>query len=248
MKPPLVRVIAQLQFPVLTSVNSQDFVAPFQEAIRSDYPVLRPEQVKGIVFGPNGVKEARSTTTWRFSNVDGTWRVSLAPEFIALETTSYESRADFLARFEKVLHALVKHVDPKVIDRLGVRYIDRLEGDDLENLRKWVRPEVCGILASPLASAARHALCENAFELRDEQAEVLARWGLLPRLATVDPAAIEPIDATSWLLDLDVYRVATRKLQVAEVVEEAKRYAERIYSIFRWAVTDDFLRRYGAQL
>lgn len=245
---PLVLVIAQVRFPLLTSIESRDFVAPFQEAIRSEYPVLRPEQVRGFVFGPTGVKESRSTTTWRFSDVDGAWKVTLASDFLAIETSAYSSRVDFLNRFESVLHALVTFIDPKVVDRLGVRYIDRVVGNDLDQLPQWVRPEVCGILGTPLASAARHALCESVFELRDEQAEVLARWGLLPPKATVDPAAIEPAETASWLLDLDVYRVQTRRLDVAEVVQQARAYAERIYTIFRWAVTPEFLRRYGGRL
>ncbi len=32
---------------------------------------------------------------------------------------------------------------------------------------------------------------------------------------------------------------------VEHVVTEAQRYAERIYTLFRWAVTEEFLSRYG---
>lgn len=34
---------------------------------------------------------------------------------------------------------------------------------------------------------------------------------------------------------------------VGRVIAEAKRYAERIYTIFRWAVTDEFLVRYAGK-
>jgi hypothetical protein len=34
---------------------------------------------------------------------------------------------------------------------------------------------------------------------------------------------------------------------VDRVVEEAQGYAARIYAIFRWAVTDEFLTRYGGK-
>ena len=34
---------------------------------------------------------------------------------------------------------------------------------------------------------------------------------------------------------------------VDSVVAEAQRYAERIYTIFRWVVTDEFLARYGGK-
>jgi hypothetical protein len=32
------------------------------------------------------------------------------------------------------------------------------------------------------------------------------------------------------------------------IVAEAQRFSERIYTIFRWSVTDDFLVRYGGRL
>ncbi|MGD8207441.1 MAG: TIGR04255 family protein, partial [Thiohalocapsa sp.] len=46
---PLVRVIAQVRFPLVASVEKGDFIAPFQEAIRAEYPVLRPEQNRSVV-------------------------------------------------------------------------------------------------------------------------------------------------------------------------------------------------------
>ena len=76
-------------------------------------------------------------------------------------------------------------------------------------------------------------------------ARVLARWGCLPPGATVDPSAIEPAKEKSWILDLDMFSTTPVPFAVDRVVAEAQRYAERIYTVFRWAVTDDFLARYG---
>jgi len=233
---PLVRVIAQLRFPEILSVEQRDFVAPFQEAIRSKYPVLRQEQTQGILLGPGGVAPA---------DTDGHWRVSLTPDFVALETTSYVSRSDFFGRLKAVAQALDEHLEPAQLDRLGVRYIDRITGDAVDDIAKLVRPEVRGITGTIAATHAAHALCESLFEVGD--ARVLARWGFLPPGATVDPAAIEPANEKSWLLDLDMFSATPTPFVVDQVVEQAQRYAERIYTIFRWAVTDEFLVRYGGK-
>lgn len=243
---PLVRVIAQLRFPLIASVDKRDFIAPFQEAIRQNYPVLRPEQSRSLVFGPEGVVDARSSSTWRFSDSRG-WRVSLAPEFVALETTRYTSRDDFLTRFEEVLIALREHVNPRVADRLGIRYIDRITGTNLEDLPRLVRPEVAGVVATRLVEHAVHAICETLFMLPGGAGQLMARWGLVPPKGTVDPAAVDAIDEKSWLLDLDAFIAETRPLDVAATVSQAREFAERIYSFFRWAVDDEFLRRYGAE-
>jgi uncharacterized protein (TIGR04255 family) len=242
---PLVRVIAQLRFPEILSVEQRDFVAPFQEAIRTKYPVLRQEQTQGILVGPAGLAPARSQTAWRFGDTDGHWRVSLTPEFLALETTKYVSRSDFLARLKAVATALDEHIEPAQVDRLGVRYIDRITAAAVDDIAKLVRAEVRGITGTNAATHAAHALSETMFEVAD--ARFLARWGFLPPGATVDPAAIEPATEKSWLLDLDMFSATPMPFAVDQIVERAQGYAERIYTVFRWAVTDEFLMRYGGQ-
>lgn len=242
---PLVRVIAQVRFPEILAIEQRDFVAAFQEAVRPTYPVLRQEQIQGFVMGPEGLAPARPLVAWRFGDIEGHWRVSLAPGFVALETTRYRSRSDLLERFGTVLEALRAHVGPQLVDRIGVRYIDRITGPDVDDIDELVRPEVRGILATPAAGHATHALAESLFEV--PEAWVRARWGRLPPNATVDPAAIEPIADQSWILDLDMSSAAPVPFSVGAAVVEARRFAERIYTIFRWAVTDGFLRRYGGR-
>jgi uncharacterized protein (TIGR04255 family) len=240
---PLVRVIAQVRFPEILAVEQRDFVAPFQEALRATYPVLRQEQTQGLLLSPAGIAPTKPQLAWRFGDIDGHWRVSLTPEFLALETTKYTSRSDFCARLRAVVEALDEHVEPKLIDRLGVRYIDRITGAAVDEIASLVRPEVRGITGTDAATHVAHALSESMFELPD--ARVLARWGRLPAGTTVDPAAIEPAQEKSWILDLDMFSAAPMPFAVDRVVAEAQRFAERIYTIFRWAVTDDFLRRYA---
>jgi len=242
---PLVRVIAQFRFPEILSVEQRDFVAPFQEAIRRTYSVLRQEQTQGILLSPGGAAPAKPQIAWRFSDTEGFWRVSLTPEFLALETTKYVSRSDFFGRLKSLAEALDEHIEPGQLDRLGVRYIDRITGDAVDDIAKLVRPEVRGITGTIAATHAVHALSESMFEL--PEARVLARWGCLPPGATVDPAAIEPENEKSWILDLDMFSAAPMPFIVEDVVAEAQRYAERIYTVFRWAVTDDFLVRYGGK-
>jgi len=243
---PLVRVIGQLRFPLVAAIEQRDFIAPFQEAIRASYPVLRQEQTQQILFGANIAAPAHSVSTaWRFNSEDNHWRVSLTSDFLALETTRYTSRSDFLARLEQVVSALAFRIDPKLLDRLGIRYIDRISGDALADIVRLVRPEVRGLLGTPAAGTVSHSITETMFT-RDD-AQVLARWGRLPPNVTVDPAAIEPSDAASWILDLDMFSAAPTPFAVERVITDARGYMERLYTFFRWAVTDEFLRHFGAK-
>jgi uncharacterized protein (TIGR04255 family) len=240
---PLARVLVQVRFPEVLAIEQRGFVAPFQEAIRSVYPVLREEQVQEIVAAPGGAVQARTNLAWRFSDAEGHWRASLTAGFLALETTKYSSRADLIGRLGILLEALGKHIEPRQIDRFGVRYIDRVVGPAVAEIGSLVRHEVCGIAGSPAAQYAVHGLTETLFALGEDR--ILARWAHLPPGSTLDPAAIEPVAEQSWILDLDMFSTTTSPYAVPELVARARSYTERLYAFFRWAVTDEFLRRYG---
>jgi uncharacterized protein (TIGR04255 family) len=245
---PLVRVIAQVRFPVIVSIEKREFIAPFQEALRGTYPALRPEKIRGFVVGPQEVAPVQSQVVWRFNDGHENWRVSLAPDFIALETTSYSSRSDFLERLQVALTALNEHIGPKIVDRLGLRYIDRVIEQDVDDITELVRSEVISILATPMAAYAQQSLSESLFAVPNTIAQLRARWGRVPPHGTVDPSAIEPVENPSWILDLDMFSVRSRPFDTEELVAEARIYAERIYTLFRWAVRDEFLRLYGGDL
>ncbi len=242
---PLVRVIVQIRFPSILSIEKRDFVAPFQEDIRGSYPVLRAEQTRGIVLGPDGPAQLPPNVTWRFTSADEQWRVSLASDFVAIETTAYRSRTDLLSRLEEVVGALETRIVPRTVDRLGVRYIDRLTGESIGAIDRLVRPEMLGVAGTAAGALAQLSISEALFDFPDHPAQMRARWGLLPSGGTFDPAAIDPLDERSWILDLDVFSEGSRPFETCGILSQARFFAERSYSFFRWAVTDDFLRRYG---
>lgn len=249
-KAPLVRVVTRINFPVVVSIGKPEFIAPFQETLRGIYPVLRPEQALGLVFSRvvGTPPTPQTQTTWRFSQPDNLWRVALAPNFLAIETTAYQSKDDFVQRAKLVVDALGEHVNPQLVDRIGIRFIDRIVGAPLKNLTKYVRPEVVGMLSSEVASNVQHAMTECLFDLPDDKAQLLARWGRVPPNATVDPAALDAIEEPSWILDLDMFSKESSAFTSKGVLERISTYAERIYAFFRWAVTDDFLKLYGGRL
>ncbi len=243
---PLVKVIAQVRFPLIASIEKAAFIGGFQEAIRGRYPFLQQAQAQHLLVGADAVQHARGPILWRFHDEANSWRVSLAPSFLALETTRYESRVDLLERLAEIVAALHEHVDPGFVERLGLRYIDHVVGDSVvAELPELVRPEVAGVVATPLAAATRVALSEHAFELPDERGEATVRWGIVPGGSTVDPAALPPVEHPSWVLDIDAFVARQQPFEPEPVMAQAKSLAERVYSIFRWVVTDGFLRRYG---
>lgn len=241
---PLVRVIAQVRFPLIASIDTREFIAPFQEAIRKRYPVLRLEQSTNLMFGPNGAAQSR-TNTWRFHDVAEEWRVSLAPDYVAIEALRYSSRQDFLERFDQLLRAVRDHIDPQLVDRLGIRYVDRVTGAPLGRLGALIRAELMGVLASELSEHVQHSITESVFVLPEGAGVVRARWGSVPAGATVDLNAVPPIAEDSWILDLDAFREGPQPFDPEAIGAQATSLATRIYTLFRWAVTPEFLTTYG---
>ena len=246
---PLVSVIAQVRFPAVMSIEPDSkFVAPFQEALRKDYPVLRQERQLQVLIGPSGGFPQDAGTILRFEQQDpDAWQVTLAPNFVSLSAKRYSRRSDFLSRLAVVLHALESWLDPKVCDRVGVRYIDRVSGEHLARLPELVRPEVLGIRGATIDGGVEvvHTLADALFKL-DDASEFRSRWGLLPTGATYDPG-IEPAGEQSWVLDLDHYSAQPVDFDLAAISGKVATFCDRIYRFFRWSVTDEFLDEFGAE-
>lgn len=244
---PLVRVIAQARFSSILAVQGAEHVAPFQEAIRDAYPVLSEEHAQSVVLGAQGATTGQPRVTWRFEDAEGEWRVSLAPDFVALEATKYTSRTDFLERMQIILAAVGEHIGPAVVQRIGLRYIARVTGEELGDITKLIRPEMLGIVKSPLFAHMRHAVSDVMLDVPESDGDLRARWGYLPPGGAIDMEALDPINEPCWMLDFDMFSAQQRPFASGVIIEELGRFAERLYTLFRWAVTDGFLRRYGGQ-
>lgn len=251
---PLVKVLAQLRFPVNARIDTTEGVAGFQDLLRDIYPVMRQEQqlAFAVPMGapPIGAQMAATAAyLWRLSSLEGDWTVVISRDFLAIETSNYISRDDFLERFEQVLDSMTKAgLSPAVSDRLGMRYIDRIEGEEmLSDLPALVRPEVLGVGDVELPEHSEIIGSASQTDLRIDDVRIRAGWGLLPPNAVMLPG-IDGVDAKTWVLDVDVYTERVAPFSVQDVVNEAKVAADHAYRFFRWAVTDEFLRRHGGAL
>lgn len=249
---PLISVLAQLRFPAQPGFDQRETLAPFLEALHDRYPVVREETVRGIVFQPfhsvDTAKpiEPKAWAIWRLSDVENSWRVSLARDFLALETsTAYISHGDFIGRLQSILEAFPVSLRPPVIDRFGLRYVDRLKGPALLRITELVRSELLGVLSTIDAASVTQAFSESVFDVAPDR--LFARWGRLPPNASYDPGTLVPIAEPSWVLDLDMSRETTRPFNIESLVNDARIYADRIYTFFRWAIKPEFIKHFNEE-
>lgn len=245
---PLVRVLAQIKFPTILSIGTNDSeVAAFQEKIRSVYPILEREQVFQLVMVSQSVPpEGRPGVVWKFRDLNHHWQVTLAPDFVTLEAFQYSSRADFSERLENVLAAVQSTYAPSAALRIGVRYVDCIKPPHVDRIEDYFRPEVLGIYKTELGKAAEVNMTECL--LRAEEGQIQCRWGLLPAGTSHDPGIPLPAEGKSWVLDIDMFSNEQMPFDAAELSEVARTYSGRLYAIFRWMIKDEFLLAFGGKL
>lgn len=243
---PLVRVLAQLSFSEIYSISQRDFIASFQERIRQTYRTVRPEEMTVVSVGPAG-QSVRTETVWRFYDAAEVWRVSLAPNFVSLETRIYTNRRDFVRRIAELAAAVDESFKVGGFNRIGVRYIDQVHGAPLEQLREIVDPAFLGIYAKKRdMSSVQHFYSEMVASV--VEGEMSSRWGMLPANATYDINVLTPIPHPSWFLDVDVYTEALEPGKLVEtlaVQDVAHALATRAYAVFKWATNEKFDAAFG---
>lgn len=244
---PLASVLAQIRFTPVAKLADQEFVAEFQERIRKAYPFFSQDNGVMITVKADGVERAEHRT-WRFMDSEKSWRVSLTPDFVALETRNYRDRDDFCARLLTLCEALKETVDPGLMMRIGIRYVDRMYGDDFEKFDQYVKPEMSG----PFAPHHQQSIIRTGHQVNadTDEGSIAARWGVLPAGETHDPESAPPLDVDSWYLDIDSFseKSAPVEFEPKVIYEEALSLAARSYAFFRWAITNEFLQACGGKV
>lgn len=242
---PLSLVVTQFRFAPIMKIEDQSYIASFQEQVRGEYPLLAREQLNlNVALGDGSQPVSNTRTIWRMTSIDGAWRLILSQEFVALETTDYLSRADFLDRWKRILGAFAANIHGVAGLRYGLRYVNRIEGSDLvARIPELVRKEALGVAS--LLPPAGVSLTESVFKVAE--GTMLARWGFLPANTTHD-MAITATPHPSWVLDYDLFVEGLQSgapLGTDDVLRKAEEFCHRGYAFFRWMTTPAFLDAFG---
>ncbi len=239
---PLEAVFAQVTFPVQLSFDQEDVAAQFQVALSDQYPILRKQQ--SVTFKIEGSEPTSVTSQyWRFHAADHRRHVSLGTTFLAFDCADYVDRSRFVGDFVELLKLMIEIGGPTFIDRLGVRYVNRISGDDADpdSLVRWIDRSTLGPL-SLVSSESRWALdtTQSHAALSREDRRIQARWGLCDADQPFAPG-IRPHLERSWVLDIDCFSDTPQALELESIQSELEEHCKVAYSFFRWAMTDDFI-------
>ncbi|WP_135058924.1 TIGR04255 family protein, partial [Paracoccus salipaludis] len=225
--------------------RDDSYIVEFQDRIRKVYPFV--ERIEAVPLPiPGSAPEISGTEVhWNFSSVDKKWRVVLAANAITLETKDYNGHIDFIKRFGFILNALADTVQPTVMIRIGYRYINRLQSpEDLSNIQILVRENLIGLADAKIRENVVQSVAQST--CRTKEGGIVVHWGILPPNTAMSDL-MDRLDTNSWILDIDAF---TQPEQAEEfIVDKAltslNYLSDRAYAFFRWAITEEFLKRFG---
>ncbi|CAN5602990.1 hypothetical protein BH11ACT8_BH11ACT8_11900 [soil metagenome] len=250
---PLVSVLFQVRFPGVASRIVQQLDANvIQQALADSFPFATQEQSFSLLVQPGQPPMQQAAgKVWVLHNADRTWTANIAGDSVALTTTAYESRQDFLQRAELFLKVIEETTGVPAMNRLGVRYLNRVaelnvDGQDwLQNLAIGAR----GILheAATFPEHRPHVVQAQSQMLYKwpppTSHNLQCTWGLVPPNVVTDPN-MEPVAGESWLLDLDAFIEGQRSFHANSVVQQIDELANRAYRFFRWVLPPAALARF----
>jgi uncharacterized protein (TIGR04255 family) len=242
-KAPLDLVVCQLRYENNLGVSDSRTARAFQEAFggrHGRYPLV--EQILGRAVNVTVDEESAKTTTapalsgWRFSGGDDGWTVSLMPDHVAVETSAYVDWAGFRQRLEEVLRAAADVVEPAFEQRLGLRYIDRLGGLQIEKPQDWARyisRDLLGpVVNEDLGPAVRAMRQILSIHISDELSCNFAHGFV------VDSDGSE-LDF-GYLLDYDLFRNVPRPFDVDDVLETTDQLNHIALQLFQASIDRDY--------
>lgn len=244
---PLALVLCQLRWPDFSHLQGDltEAARAFGSAI-DGYPVMSNLHEVAYTITPEGVTQAPGEKIFQWHSVNGVWHVSLSRRFVSLYCIKYTSFPDFLNRLEPVFAALETQVKIPLIDRVGVRYVNRItDARVVENLAEYMRPEVLGYSGLTAKSEdIRLGSSANQARYLVEDAALQVRSGLVPAGETVDPA-VPPVQEPSWVLDLDASSEKIVPFDMSAVLAAAGRLSDFAYDFFKHVSTEGFLKEFG---
>ncbi|MGB3312707.1 MAG: TIGR04255 family protein [Nodosilinea sp.] len=235
---PLIEVVCQLRFPPILKISHQEPVE-FQDEIRFQYPLFEatkaqlPSEISKIVqqFG----LPLQSDTTYSFKSEDQRWNLSIAKDFIALTTSSYERYEQFKQRLEESLEIFERIYKPSSYTRVGLRYQDLIIRSKLgiedKNWSELIAKHIASELHDPEISSSIQTIVKNLI-LKTESGQINLNHGLV----TVKESQ-EDTEEIAYLFDADFY--AEQKIEGNEDVWNVlNQFNQSAGRLFRWSITD----------
>lgn len=244
-KAPLEAAVIEVRFTAAVAEISPADAAALRDALAegtgTDYPGIQPafQQQVQIDFGTQGVSSVREQSKgWQISSATGASRVTLMPDVLIMQIGEYERWSTSMKTPLGILLATLERlVEPSLVHRIGLRYIDRFQDPECDSVSSW-KGRIDAALLGPVLNEAFGDKVRGA----QQQIEIALddHHGALLRHGPVPDAASKSVQ---YLLDTDVFRHSTFEFNAAAVLASASRLNRTALSLFQASMTEDYLRQ-----
>lgn len=226
-----------VEVPVEVAARVRDALV---EAVGIDFPTLQPamQRAMQINFNADGASwSGDQTTGWQVASSDGQYSATLFPGSVVWQVGDYKRWSlSMRAPLEVLLGAVETDLAPSLVQRIGLRYVDRFVDPSCMALRDWVG-KIDGTVLGPLGNPVFGAMVRGA----QQQIELAldGRHGALLRHGPIPDQASKTVN---YLLDLDVFAHGANAFIVADIVATAERLNRTALSLFQQCVSTDYLK------
>ncbi|MEM9861235.1 MAG: TIGR04255 family protein [Myxococcota bacterium] len=230
---PLEAVVVQLRFDPILRVR--EHVVDFQDGIRHRFPKYEEQVTQSFEITPFRGVRVRENLEFRFRTSDKAGTALLSTEAVAVETRAHIERGALLEDFGVVMHALRSAYSPINPLRLGLRYVNVLDREqisaDLGEELGWHDLVAGDFIRIPCGLANLDGMAFGS-ELSGD----LDDGRLTLRYAMVS----EKDSAPRFRIDLD--RSVEGNVDLDRIQDTLMGFAGDIYSVFMSAAGDKLVR------
>jgi uncharacterized protein (TIGR04255 family) len=204
---PLQLVAFELQFPRVPSLDTDELHSNLYERLRERLPILGPPPVLAVDVGPGGANQVAKGI--RFLDRQRTKTVTVGARSLTVETSAYERYELFADLIWTVVGEVNEAVCFPGVSRIGLRYINEIAIEGVQNLDDW-RPWINdNLLAGGVLSGYETLDYRAAAVVQvSERQQMAVRFGILAD-PVVNPTGPLRVDNSPkglyFLLDIDSY-------------------------------------------
>lgn len=210
------------------------------EATGMQFPQIKPAQQRmvQIELGPDGsqLSNKEGLTGWQILSVDGSNMVTVMPDNVIMQTTSYSRWSDSMGQpLSAVLGVLAETIKPELRTRLGLRYVDRFRDPEASKPGAWrgrLRDEILG----PLGSEDFGELVRGAQQQLELYIDVNHRSILRHGFTSEEDQSV------GYLIDIDVFNELSIPFDADNIAANAVQLNRTALSLFQSCLNIDYLR------
>ncbi|MGW0117715.1 TIGR04255 family protein [Streptomyces sp. NPDC003327] len=240
---PVELAIAEVRFAgVGESVSTGQALAikDFAEARGVSFTSLEPAQKNelSVEFGPSGANPQVQVSArgWQFGRDGGQILATIMPDSLVIQTNRYERWSTSLRPIlEALILGIEENLKPELLNRLGVRYINRLVDAKATNALAWQ-----GRISDAFLGPVLDPVLGDKVAAAQQQVELslgTGRGALIRHGAFRDAAAQ---NSMSYLMDIDVFDASTQRFSSSNALDASQRLNRTALALFKQVIEPSY--------